>query len=163
MKKVMSLLSSPMYELVRAQFIPRPPAEVFAFFERPENLTRLTPPSLRFKLLTPSPVPMKPGSIIDYSIRPFGWPLRWTSVISEYDPPRVFVDVQLRGPYSFWHHTHAFEAAPGGTRVTDHVRYMLPGGVLGRLMAWGRVRRDLEKIFDHRAQALARHFEKGDA
>lgn len=157
----MNLLSSPMYELAREQLIPRSPAEVFAFFERPENLTRLTPPSLRFRLLTPSPVSMKTGSIIDYSIRPFGWPLRWTSVISEYEPPRFFVDVQLRGPYSFWHHTHAFAEAPGGTLVTDRVRYMLPGGVVGRLMAWGRVRRDLERIFDFRAKALSEHFLKG--
>ena len=89
MKKALGLLSSPMVEFSREQFIPRPREVVFAFFERPENLARLTPPSLGFRLLTPSPVPMKTGSIIDYSIRPFGWPLRWTSVISEYEPPHL--------------------------------------------------------------------------
>jgi ligand-binding SRPBCC domain-containing protein len=141
----------------RVQSLPRPPAEVFQFFETPENLARLTPPSLGFEILTPSPIAMRAGALIDYCVRPLGFPQRWTTLIESYDPPRRFTDVQLRGPYSFWHHTHTFEAEGAGTRMTDEVRYVLPFGPFGAPAApW--VESQLKKIFDYRAETVAAFF-----
>lgn len=146
------------YRLFRQQWVPRPIEEVFAFFDRPENLSLITPPSLRFRLLTPSPIPMHQGAIIDYTIRLMGIPLRWTTYIALYEPPHRFVDIQIRGPYSFWHHTHRFDSVSGGTRITDEVLYVLPYGPLGRLAHALWVRRYLDHIFDYRRQYIARHF-----
>jgi ligand-binding SRPBCC domain-containing protein len=138
----------------RVQILPGSPAEVFRFFETPENLARLTPPSLGFEILTPSPIVMRAGALIDYCVRPLGFPQRWTTLIESYDPPRRFTDVQLRGPYSFWHHTHTFEVAEGGTRMTDEVRYVLPFGPFGAPAApW--VAWQLDRIFDFRARTVA--------
>lgn len=140
--------------LERKQHIGLPLEEVFDFFGRPENLSRITPLSLGFKILTPSPVKMQAGAVIDYTIRAAAIPLRWTTLISDYDPPRRFVDVQLRGPYSFWHHEHLFEAADGGTLVIDKVHYALPGGPLGDLVHVLFVKRQLEAIFDFRREQI---------
>ena len=146
------------YELKRTQVIPVPRDQVFAFFERPENLSELTPASLGFQILTPSPIEMKSGSLIDYTVRVSGLPVRWTTLITDYDPPRGFVDVQLRGPYSFWHHTHTFEAVESGTLMTDTVRYVLPLGLLGRLAHALFVKRQIRGIFDYRSRVLTEHF-----
>lgn len=141
----------------RSQWVPRPVSEVFPFFARPENLAVLTPPDLGFEFLTPSPIPMAAGSVIDYRVRPFGIPLRWRTVIESYDPPRAFADRQARGPYALWHHTHSFEPERGGTRMTDVVRFRLPLGALGAL-ASPVVDRELARIFDFRERAVAALF-----
>ena len=146
------------HALTRRQEIPRAPEEVFAFFERPENLARLTPPELGFVILTPKPLAMRSGAVIDYTVRVLGVPVRWTTLITDYDPPYRFVDLQLRGPYAFWHHTHTFERAPGGTLVTDEVRYALPFGWLGSIAHTMLVSRQLRNIFDYRQQVLERMF-----
>lgn len=114
------------HRLERKQTIQRPLERVFPFFERPENLALITPTHLNFKLLTPSPVSMEQGRIIDYTIRVMGMTTRWRSLISTYDPPHCFVDEQLVGPYSFWHHTHRFIQQGNATIVHDSVRYALP-------------------------------------
>jgi ligand-binding SRPBCC domain-containing protein len=145
--------------LVREQTVARPLEEVFAFFSRPENLSRITPGELGFRILTPSPVPMHRGAVIDYVVRPFGLPLRWRSLITDFDPPHRFVDEQLRGPYDLWHHAHSFIETDEGTRIRDEVHYALPLGPLGRLVHALAVRRRLEIIFDHRARAVAEFFE----
>lgn len=137
--------------------IERPVEEVFDFFNRPENLARITPPSMGFKVLTPAPVPMANGQKIDYIVRIFGMPMRWTSIIEDYDPPRQFVDRQIRGPYAFWHHTHRFEPTARGTRVIDEVRYRLPLGILG-LPGLPLVRRQLETIFNYRRKIIRELF-----
>ena len=115
------------YTLKRQQLIRRPLEEVFPFFARPENLGLLTPPSLGFQMLPPAPIHMKEGALIDYAINLYGMHLRWTTVITHFDPPHAFADVQLRGPYSFWHHTHTFVESGNGTVATDEVRYAIPG------------------------------------
>ena len=145
----------------REQLIRRPRAEVFDFFSRPENLARVTPPRLGFQILTPSPIRMREGALIDYQIRVLGVPLRWRSLITAYDPPRSFVDEQLSGPYSFWHHTHEFEEVPEGTVVRDTVRYALPLGALGDLAAGAWTRGDLEEIFRYRRKVIASVFPEG--
>jgi len=150
-----------LHRLFRQQWV-RPPLEiVFRFFERPENLGQITPPELGFELLTPSPVPMHLGALIDYRIRLFGVPVRWTTYIAVYDPPHCFVDVQLRGPYSFWHHTHRFESVNGGTLITDEVLYLLPCGPLGELVHRVWVKRQLRYIFEYRQRRLAALFNFG--
>ena len=147
-----------LHTLQREQFVPRPRDEVFAFFSRPENLPRLTPPALRFRILTPPPLDMMPGALIDYTLRTFGFTVRWTTLIAACDPPARFVDVQLRGPYAFWHHAHEFVAAEGGTRIIDRVTYALPLGPLGQLAHALLVRRALRRIFDYRRAAVDRLF-----
>jgi uncharacterized protein (TIGR01777 family) len=148
--------------LRREQLIRRPRTEVFEFFSRPENLSRVTPPALGFQILTPSPIVMKEGALIDYQIHLLGVPVRWRSLITAYEPPHRFVDQQLNGPYSFWHHTHEFEEVPEGTLVRDTVRYSLPLGALGDLVAGRFVAGDLEEIFRYRRKVIASVFPETD-
>lgn len=140
--------------LHREQFIAKPLREVFAFFERPENLARITPPWMSFVTLTPSPVRMAEGSQIDYAIRLLGFRVRWTSVITAYEPPHRFEDKQLKGPYKSWVHRHEFMEKEGGTLVIDHVAYDVGYGIFGWLIDWLYVRWSLNKIFDFREQTI---------
>lgn len=143
-----------MYTLETEQWFPRPVGEVFAFFADAGNLDRITPPWLRFEILTPLPVAMQPGLLLDYRLRYRSWPLRWRTRIDEWDPPVQFIDTQLRGPYRRWHHTHRFESVAGGTRVIDIVQYALPLGPLGRMVHALSVRRDVAAIFEYRRTQL---------
>jgi ligand-binding SRPBCC domain-containing protein len=144
--------------LERTQLIPRPRPEVFAFFADAHNLERITPPTLHFRICTPSPIEMRAGTLIDYRLSLFGVPFRWRTLIEAFEPETRFVDVQLQGPYRRWHHAHAFEDAPGGTLMRDRVEYELPLGPLGGLAHALLVRRQLRAIFDHRREAIARLF-----
>lgn len=140
--------------LQREQIIPLPRSEVFGFFSRAENLQRLTPDFLHFRILTPTPIEMRAGTRIDYRIRLFGVPLRWRTLIEAWEPQSRFVDVQLRGPYKLWRHTHEFLEAPGGTLMRDTVEYAVPFGALGRLLQPLLVDHTVERIFDFRRQAI---------
>lgn len=143
------------HTLQRAQRIERRVEQVFAFFADAGNLDLLTPPWLRFEILSPRPIPMHVGALITYSIRWHGLRLRWLTRIEEWEPGRRFVDAQLRGPYRLWHHTHEFHPDRGGTLIVDQVRYALALGPLGRLAHTCFVRRDVERIFDYRAARIA--------
>ena len=138
-------------------WLPRTRDEVFPFFGEARNLETLTPPWLKFEVLTPEPIMMHPGALIDYRIRIHGIPIRWRTEITEWDPPHRFVDVQLRGPYELWHHTHTFEEQKGGTHCLDEVRYRPIGGAL---MNWLFVRSDVERIFAYRKKRLLELFGK---
>jgi ligand-binding SRPBCC domain-containing protein len=140
--------------LDRAQLVRRPRAEVFAFFSDARNLEVITPEFLRFRIETPGPIPMAAGTLIDYRLSLSGLPFRWRTLIEIFEPDVRFVDVQLRGPYRLWRHHHEFEDAPGGTLVRDLVEYELPFGPLGDLAHALFVRRQLERIFDHRARVV---------
>ncbi|MCL4693425.1 MAG: SRPBCC family protein [Candidatus Hydrogenedentes bacterium] len=146
------------YILKREQRVPYSLDEVFAFFSQAANLQRITPPSLNFCILTPPPLRMREGALIDYTLRIFGVPIHWRTLITTYDPPHRFVDEQIKGPYVFWHHTHTFREDDDGTIIGDEVRYVLPFGALGRLMHAVYVRRDLERIFDYREEVIAQVF-----
>lgn len=146
------------YTLHRTQTVPAPLDRVFPFFAEPANLARITPAWLAFRMVDPDGVTMRKGERIEYRIRPLGFPQRWISEISAYDPPHMFVDEQRVGPYRSWHHTHVFRAVPGGTEITDTVVYELPLGPLGRLAHALFVRRQLEGIFSHRRRIVARLF-----
>jgi ligand-binding SRPBCC domain-containing protein len=140
----------------REQVVRAPLGRVFEFFSKAQHLEALTPPWLRFQVLTPEPLEMRVGTVIEYRLRLRGVPMRWVSLIDEWEPGRRFVDRQLCGPYRFWHHTHEFAPHPDGTLVCDRVRYAIPFGPLGALAHRAFVRRDLGRVFDFRRQAVAR-------
>ena len=133
--------------LERSQRLPRAPEEVFPFFADAFNLEAITPAWLRFRVLTPAPVTMAAGTRLEYRLRLHGLPLRWLTRIEVWEPPVRFVDVQVRGPYRLWHHTHSFEPDGDGTLMRDRVRYALPFGSLGEAAHALLVRRDLDRIF----------------
>ena len=136
-------------------WLPRRRDEVFPFFSEARNLELLTPPWLKFEVLTPAPIVMRPGTLIDYRIKIHGIPIRWRTEITEWDPPLRFVDVQLSGPYTLWHHIHTFIEHDGGTLCRDEVRYRPRGGAL---MNWLFVRGDVERIFRYRQERLLEVF-----
>lgn len=139
------------FEHLSETWLARPRAEVFEFFADAGNLERLTPPWLGFEILTPRPIAMRAGARIDYRLRVHGVPLRWRTKINTWEPPRLFVDEQLRGPYRLWHHTHTFTEQDGGTTVHDRVRYAVLGGILVQKLL---VERDVRTIFAYREKVL---------
>jgi len=144
------------HRLEREQVVAAAPDAVFDFFSRAKNLETLTPPWLRFEVLTPEPIEMRRGTRIEYRLRLHGMPLRWVSRIEEWHPGQGFVDRQVHGPYRLWHHRHEFEAHDRGTLVRDIVHYSLPLGPLGALAHTAFVRRDLAAVFDYRRQQIDR-------
>lgn len=147
------------YELKYSQTICRPRDEVFKFFSKPENLEIITPKRLGFKILTPRPILMDKGTIIDYYIFIFGFPVRWRTLITQYDPPNIFIDQQIKGPYSLWHHTHTFIENDGITIIHDKIRYIVPLGILGRLLNRLWIANDLKYIFEYRKNIINEHFD----
>ena len=144
----------PFHTLRRRQWIPRPIDEVFAFFSDAWNLEEITPSWLGFRILTPGAIQIAEGTRIRYRLRLHGIPVGWTTEVRQWKPPNRFVDVQIHGPYRLWHHTHRFEAKAGGTLMTDIVRYRLPLGIIGWIVHRLKIRRDVERIFDYRAQHI---------
>lgn len=139
--------------LERVQWLPVAPPDAFGFFSDALNLEAITPAWLHFRVVAP-PDEMAAGGRIEYALGLHGVPIRWRTRIEVWEPPRRFVDVQVSGPYRLWEHTHAFEPEDGGTTIRDRVRYALPLGPLGRVAHAAFVRRDLERIFDHRRDAV---------
>jgi ligand-binding SRPBCC domain-containing protein len=147
--------------LQREQVLPGTPEEVFPFFADARNLEAITPPLLKFEVVTPGEIPMRVGTLIQYRLRLHGIPASWLTSIQEWDPPHRFVDVQVRGPYALWHHTHDFEDHPDGTLMRDTVRYAIGFGPLGSLAARAFVRRDVATIFDFRREAVVAQLRRG--
>lgn len=145
------------YSISSTQWVPRPLEEVFEFFSRPANLQELTPPLLNFHILE-APEHIQAGSLIRYRLKVHKVPVSWTTEIVEWEPPRRFVDVQLKGPYSLWRHQHTFVAERGGTTISDHVDYSLPFGPLGQIVHGLFVRRDVEQIFAFRGVKMRELF-----
>jgi len=144
------------YRLTAHLHVSSPLEETFAFFADAANLSRITPPELGFSIATSLPVAMQEGTLIDYSIKLWGVPMRWRTRIAVWEPGRRFVDEQLSGPYDTWVHTHRFAPNPsGGTDIDDEVVYSLPFGVLGRIAA-PIVRLPLRRIFGFREREVMR-------
>lgn len=147
------------HTLVRRQRLELPIEQAFEFYAQARNLEAITPPWLGFRVTTPGEIEMREGALIEYRLALHRIPVRWRTRIEEWQPPVRFIDAQLRGPYALWVHTHTFEAdGPDAVVIGDHVRYALPFGPLGALAHAAFVRRDLERIFDYRAQAVAAQF-----
>lgn len=142
-----------MYRLQTTTTLPAALDEVFGFFSKAENLQRITPDSLQFKILTPGPLQMREGLLIDYRIKINGIPQRWRTRIARWDPPHAFIDEQLKGPYNKWVHLHQFRPVEGGTEMLDQVDYQLPLQPLGRLVH-PIIKRQLRTIFNHRAKVI---------
>ena len=146
------------HTLTRSLTLDVPRETVFPFFADAGNLEIITPPELGFNIITPYPIEMKKGTLIDYTLRMRGLPIKWRTEITEWDPPNRFVDTQLKGPYSQWIHTHTFTAiGPSQTLIEDEVRYRLPLEPLGDL-AHFLVEYELERIFEFRRAAVIGHF-----
>jgi ligand-binding SRPBCC domain-containing protein len=148
------------HTLTREQHLDRPPAEVFPFFADAHNLEAITPPALRFRVLTDGPIEMGAGTLIQYRLRLRGLEVDWLTRIDRWEPGVTFVDSQVAGPYRLWHHAHTFEQRSGGTLMRDVVHYALPLWPLGEIAA-PLVRRELAGIFDFRREAVARILEGG--
>jgi ligand-binding SRPBCC domain-containing protein len=147
------------HTLIREQRLPGAPVDVFGFFADAGNLEAITPPWLGFAIVTPRPIAMGAGALIEYRLRLHRLPVSWLTQIAVWEPGVRFVDVQLSGPYRLWHHTHEFQAdGAGGTLMRDTVRYALPLGALGEVAHRAFVARDLERIFAFRRAEVARRF-----
>ena len=143
------------HRLTRSLWLPLSREEAFGFFAEAANLERITPPELHFHIVTPAPIVLAPGALIDYRLALFGIPLRWRTMITVWRPGERFVDEQIHGPYRMWVHTHVFSSENGGTRIDDEVRYRLPLGGLGE-MAWPVVALQLRRIFSYRQRTVTR-------
>jgi len=145
------------YIFEREQYFSQSIEEVFKFFADARNLEAITPPWLRFQIVTRDPLKMCPGAQIRYSLRWHGIPLRWVTEIEKWNPPYEFIDVQMKGPYKLWRHTHRFVPLGKGaaTRMIDRVEYALPFDPLSRFFHQLVVRRDLDSIFDYRSQRFS--------
>ena len=141
------------HKLVREQFLAHDLDEVFPFFADARNLERITPPLLRFRVVSQDPTEMRVGTLIEYRLRLHGLPVGWLTRIEEWEPSKSFADNQLVGPYRLWHHTHTFERRDGGTLMRDTVRYAMPAWPFGEL-PMPLVRRDLASIFDFRRDTV---------
>ena len=147
------------FEINKTQFIEKPIEKVFDFFSKPENLEKITPKYLAFNIISSLPIKMKKGKIIDYTIRLLKFRVHWRTLITSYEPPYLFIDEQIKGPYKFWHHTHTFESKNGGVEITDKVRYAIPFGWLGWILNFFWIRPDLEKIFNYRKDIIQKYFD----
>ena len=143
------------FRLQAEQWVPTPRSTVFDFFSAAENLELLTPPTLRFQVLTPTPITMAEGLRIDYRLKLQGVPFRWRSHITEWDPPYAFTDVQERGPYLYWAHRHTFQPVRSGTLLRDTVDYAVP---LGPLVHGWMVKPQLRRIFAYRGSVITERF-----
>ena len=122
------------YKKSVTQFIDKPLDVVFSFFAKPENLRRITPSTLDFQILTPTPISMVEGTVIDYNIKVMGIRVHWRTLITSYNPPNQFVDEQTKGPYLLWIHTHTFKVKDEGVEIHDCIEYSIPMGLLGRFV-----------------------------
>src|SRR5262245_16872677 len=146
-----------MHTLRTSMALPHARDQVFAFFAEASNLARITPPELGFEMVTPQPLHLSEGTRIEYHLHLFGLPFSWQSEIQRWDPPEVFVDVQRRGPYKYWVHTHRFREEHGATIIEAEVQYAMRYAALGGLF-YPLVRLQLHRIFRYRQHAIRAYF-----
>lgn len=137
--------------LETSMIFPRSREIIFPFFADAGNLEKITPPWLCFQILTPRPIEMRAGTLIEYRLSLHGIPVSWLTEITLWNPPFRFVDEQKRGPYRMWIHEHTFMESGDSCEMRDVVKYDPPGGGLVDLLF---VRRNVRRIFEYRAQKL---------
>jgi len=144
-----------MHSLTKTTTINRPIQEVFDFFSKAENLNKITPPDLQFKILSPLPILIKKGALIDYKIKINGIPFIWRTEISEWELNKRFIDRQVKGPYKIWIHEHSFEERNGITYMTDYVQFLSPGWILEPIINKLFIEKKVKGIFEYREKILA--------
>jgi ligand-binding SRPBCC domain-containing protein len=144
--------------LKRTTIINRSLGVVFDFFSKAENLNKLTPSNLHFKILSPLPVKMQPGTLIDYQLRLMGVPFKWQTEITVWEPPHRFIDIQKKGPYKLWIHEHIFEEKEGKTIMYDLIEYKFPGGIFESFIHHFFVKKGLQNIFGYREKTCMEIF-----
>jgi ligand-binding SRPBCC domain-containing protein len=144
--------------LEKKTIIERPIDEVFNFFSDAYNLNKITPDSLNFKIITPFPIHMHVGTLIDYEIKMLGIPFNWKTKITAWEPGKKFVDEQLSGPYKLWIHEHLFEDFGNKTLMTDTVKYQSPGGIFEFIPHHLFVKLKVEEIFNYREKTILEYF-----
>ena len=156
---IVSFLRQPkIYTFYKEQFVPSDLDTVFEFFSRPENLEKITPSSMGFNIITPTPIDMKEGAIIDYTVKIMGVPVRWRTMITSYKKNEYFVDEQLKGPYSYWHHKHIFKEVEGGVLIIDEITYALPIQAFRLIVHPLLIKPQLNQIFNFRFQTIKDKF-----
>ena len=143
-----------MHSLIKTTAINRPIEEVFDFFSKAENLNKITPPDLQFKILSPLPISIKKGALIDYKIKINGIPFKWRTEISEWELNKRFIDRQIKGPYKVWIHEHTFEERNGITYMTDNVQFLSPGWILEPIINKFFIEKKVKGIFEYREKIL---------
>jgi ligand-binding SRPBCC domain-containing protein len=144
------------YELTDHFVVAASPERTWDFFSSAENLPKITPPGLRFTITTPRPITIAADARLDYTIRWAGLPIRWRTRIVDWEPLTRFTDLQVRGPYALWHHTHTFTPVADGVECTDKVIYRVPVPGVGRVVHALAVKRQLMAIFRFRREVIGR-------
>jgi len=153
-KALMGICENSYHEIKMEQWVPQTVNSTFSFFKEASNLEKLTPKFLKFKVLNQSTPEMQEGTKLNYRLSLHGFPIGWQSKITDWKPDQKFSDIQLKGPYTHWFHTHEFEEKNGGTLIKDRVLYKVPFGILGDLVAGKLIRKDLEKVFNYRHKTI---------
>ena len=154
------ITDNPCQQFQMEQWVPQPLNDIFAFFSESKNLEVLTPEFLNFKVLHQSTEKITEGTRLDYKLCLHGIPVRWQSLITNWEPDTGFSDIQAKGPYSVWRHTHEFEERNGGTLIRDKVLFKVPFGAPGELILTGLIQKDLKKIFNYRKRKIEEIFGK---
>jgi ligand-binding SRPBCC domain-containing protein len=149
------------YTVIRSQLVPASPEKTFGFFQNPRNVGLITPAEMRLQLLRIDHPPMRVGTRLEYRIRLSGMPIRWRTLITEYEAGRRFIDEQEKGPYRSWRHEHTFQDVAGGTLMQDRSQYELPLWILGAVVHALFVQRQLRAIFDYRTRNVDEIFRRG--
>ena len=151
---------SHIFTIKQIQHLSIPVSEAWNFFSNPRNLIKITPPSLDFKIISDITDSIYEGQLITYKVKPlFGISVKWVTEITKVEFEKLFIDEQIKGPYSMWHHEHHFKSADGGTEMTDIVQYKIPFGTFG-LLALPIVKMQLKTIFDYRQKVIEELFVK---
>lgn len=145
-----------MYILERQQKVGCTREQAWDFLQNPANLDRITPPDLKFHIVTDVPAVMYNGLIIEYRITiPLIGTHTWITEIKHIREGCSFVDEQRLGPYRFWYHYHEIRQDADGVLLIDRVHYRPPMGILGRALHRFYIRGTLERIFEYRRERLA--------
>lgn len=145
--------------LHREQSIPAPLPLLWKYFSEPSNLNLITPPDMNFEIITGGDVEMYEGQIIEYKVEFIrGVRSLWLTEITHVRENEYFVDEQRLGPYRFWYHEHTFEPMENSVKMTDHVTYAAPFGLLGDIVHAVWIQQRLKSIFDYRCRKISETF-----
>lgn len=150
---------SSIFTLYSEQKLPITIDQAWEFFSSPDNLAKITPAEMSFKVTSGESAAMYPGQIITYKIGILPlFTMNWVTEITHVEHRKYFVDEQRFGPYSMWHHEHIFEETDGGVLIKDKVSYKIPLGLIGVILEKMFIRRQLRGIFSYRGEVLEKMF-----